>query len=238
MEKALKTLPADLIEAYKHTVTRIRAAGYHTSVTAIRTLTWIFHAARPLLIDEFLEALCVEERTADAHGESKLVVDDVIRMCQSLVVYEESSGVIRFIHPTVQDFLKSVDFLPAINLAKTCLNYLENNAFLEICSDNESMKTRVKNYKLCLYAATFWGYHVRQAETSLCIQDAVLQLLESENKRNSIIQMATYADRTWGRPWFIEHQTMLHVIATNGLAKICRHWLNENLKYALYVYGC
>ena len=63
MEKALKTLPADQIEAYKDIITRIRAAGDHTSVTAIRTLTWIFHAARPLHMDELREALCVEERT-------------------------------------------------------------------------------------------------------------------------------------------------------------------------------
>ena len=66
---------------------------------------------------------------ADIDGDPKFVTDDIIEMCQSLVVHEESSGVVRFIHPTVQEFLKSLELLPVINLAKTCLTYLENNAF-------------------------------------------------------------------------------------------------------------
>ena len=100
------------------------------------------------------------------------------------------------------------------------------------------METRVQTYRFCLYAAKFWGFHTRgEAETLSCIQQAVFRLLESENKRNSILQMARYADWTWDRLSFTKGQTMLHVIATNGLATICRHFLNEKLKYALYVSG-
>ena len=64
MEKALKKLPVDQIEAYNDVVTRIRAAGSFTSDIANQTLTWIFHAARPLQMDELLEALSVEEGQA------------------------------------------------------------------------------------------------------------------------------------------------------------------------------
>ena len=75
---------------------------------------------------------------------------DIIEWCQSLVVREESSGVVRFIHPTVKEFLKSRK-LSVINLARTCLTYLEFNAFDDICLGEISMITRVRKYRLlCL----------------------------------------------------------------------------------------
>lgn len=234
MEKALNSLPADEIEAYKLIINRIKAAGCHTSDTAMRTLTWIFYAARPLLMSELREVLWFEERLA---GDPTLVTYDIIEMCQSLVVHEESSGVVRFIHPTVQDYLKSVELFPVINLAETCLKYLENNAFDDICFEEKFMEARVENYRFCLYAAKFWAFHIRgKLETSM--QKAVFRLLQSENKRNSILQMATYADRIWDSLSFTKRLTMLHVIAANGLTKICTHLLNEKLTYALHGSGC
>src|SRR5271169_6309495 len=105
MENSLKKLPANQIEAYDEVLTRIKAAGSSTSDIAIQTLTWIFHAERPLQMDELLEALCVKEWQADIDHDRKFNAVDIVRMCQSLVVHEESSGVVRFIHPTVQEFL-------------------------------------------------------------------------------------------------------------------------------------
>ena len=105
-------------------------------------------------MDELLEALSVEGWQADIDHDRKFIAIDIIQMYQSLVVHQESSGVVRFIHPIVQQFLESLK-LPVIGLAKTCLAYLEYNAFDNICQNEESMETRVQTYKLCLYAAQF-----------------------------------------------------------------------------------
>jgi hypothetical protein len=235
MENALQKLPANQIEAYDEVLTRIRAAGSSTSDTANQTLTWIFHAARPLQMDELLEALCVKEWQLDIDRNRKFNAADIVQMCQSLVVYEESSGIVRFIHPTVQEFLKSLK-LPVIDLAKTCLTYLEHNAFNDICANKESMETRVQTYKLCLYAAKFWGSHTRgETETLACIEQAVFRLLASENKRDSILQMIEYANSTWGELSFVKGQSLLHIIAQNGLATICKHVLKEKVKQELYI---
>jgi hypothetical protein len=234
MEKALKKLPVNEIEAYNEVLTRITAAGKSTSDIAHQTLTWIFHAARPLQMDELLEALCVKAWQPAIHRGPKFVAVDIVQMCQSLVVHEKSSGVVRFIHPTVQQFLESRK-LPVIGLARTCLTYLEYDVFNDICSD-ESMETRVQTYKLCLYAAQFWGFHIRgKAENLPCIQQGVFRLLASEKKRNSIVQMANYA-HSWDRRFLVEGQTLLHIIARNGLATICGNLLNQRpILIGLYI---
>src|SRR5208282_4717529 len=123
--------------------------------------------------------------------------------------------------------------------AMTCLAYLKNNAFDEVCSDCESMENRVQTYRFCLYAAQFWGFHCRgEAETSSCIYQAVFRLLASENKRNSILQMTRYADSTWDRLSFTNGQTLLHIIAKTGLATISRYFLDRKPKRDLYIAGC
>jgi hypothetical protein len=227
MEKALKTLPANRIEAYGQVMTRIKESGRHTSVTAIRALTWLSHAARPLRMEELCEALAFEQCPADIGGGINFFPADIITMCQSLVIHEESSGIVRFIHLTVQEFLTSYN-LPAINLAKTCLAYLENNAFDDIVSNDESMRIRVQKYRLCLYAARFWGSHVRgEAETSLLIKEMFYRIWEIQNKRNSILQMTRYTDSAYGYLFFTKGQTLLHIIASNGLTIICKHFLDR-----------
>ena len=235
MEKALKTLPSSEIKAYDQVMTRIGEAGSHTSVTAVRILTWIFHAARPLRMDELLEAVHVEEEISGLRGDGKFVAADIIEMCHGLVVHEESSGLVRFIHFTVHEFLKSLN-LPVMNIVKTCLAYLEHNAFDNVCSDNESMENRVQTFGFCLYAAQFWGFHVRgKTEILPCVQQAIFRLLASENRRNSILQMARYAESKWNRLSFARNQSLLHIAAKNGLSIICQHFLHKQPKYALYI---
>lgn len=235
IENALKTLPTELSTAYKDVLDRIRSTDdEEAGGAAIRTLTWILHAARPLRMHELRVALDVEEGRLDLGDEPQFTPGDIIEMCQSLVVHEESSGVVRFVHPTVQDFLKSLNF-PNINLAKTCLAYLQYNAFDNICSDNESMQIRLRTYKFCRYAVQFWGFHVRGAAEELSdIRHTVLQLLSSEHKRNFILQTGAYLGSSWNPLSFTEGQNALHIIATNGLAVICRQYLDIKPKHERY----
>ena len=46
MKKTLRTLLANEIEAYEELRKRIESGEHGDSATAIRTLTWIFHAVR------------------------------------------------------------------------------------------------------------------------------------------------------------------------------------------------
>ena len=81
----------------------------------------------------------------------------------------------------------------------------------------------------------FWGFHVRgEAENLSDIQDAVFQLLSSEGKRNSILQMAHYLRRGWNRHSFAKGQNILHIIAANRLAVLSRQLLDIKLNHETY----
>ena len=148
MEKALDTLPAELFTAYKEVTDRISKSDKEMGDAGMQALTWIFHAARPLQMDELRVVLDIEDGHWKIDDEPQFTPADIIEMCQSLVVYEESSGAVRFVHPTVQEFLRSFNFSDIV-LAKTCLTYFD--AFDDICLDDESMEIRLKRYRFCTY---------------------------------------------------------------------------------------
>lgn len=92
------------------------------------------------------------------------------------------------------------------------------------------MKERTQRYKLSRYAAQFWDLHTRgEAENEPVIQRAVFSLLASKNKMDSMLQLETYANSSWGNINVTKGQTLLHVIAKNGLAKICKGVLSRRI---------
>jgi hypothetical protein len=157
MRKALNSLPSTPSKAYEQVLTRIRAAK-HSSETAFRTLTWIFHAKRAVRMDELREALVVQDKKQpvelDETDMQELLAADILEICQSLVVYEEASGVVRFSHFTVQEFLESQVresklCLPEIELAKTCLAYLPLKVFDEDYPwDDDSWRYQLNHYMI------------------------------------------------------------------------------------------
>lgn len=64
---------------------------------------------------------------------------------------------------------------------------------------------------------------------SISYSRGVFQLLESENKRNSILQMTSYADSTWNLLYYIQNQTALTPSPGTDFASIS--WT----RYALYI---
>jgi hypothetical protein len=232
MENALATLPAELSMAYQEVVDRISKTDEESGDAGMRILTWIFHAARPLQMVELRVALDVEDGYSNLDDEPQFSNDDILEMCQSLVVYEESSGVVRFVHPSVQEFLNTCN-LSAIHLARTCLTILENNSFDDTCLDWGSMESRLKRNMFCRYFVQFWGFHVRgEAETLPDIQETVIRLLSSEGKRNFIVRMEG-SRRYWSRV-FGAGQTVLHILAANGLATLSRKLLDRTPNHETY----
>jgi hypothetical protein len=234
MEKALRALPTKLSTAYNEVIDRITTQDAETEGAGMQTLAWIFHAAQPLKMDELRVALDVEKGPPNFDRAPQFSPVDVIEMCHSLVVHEESSGVVRFVHATVQEYLKSFT-LSKLGLAKTCLTYLEHELFDGICSDQKSMEIRLQTYKFCGYAVQYWGFHVRgDLENLPEISQTVFRLLSSEGKRNFILQTASYLTSSWDRLSFVKDQNILHIVAANGLAVMCRQFLGINLRDETY----
>jgi ankyrin repeat protein len=226
---ALKTIPNDLPSAYHEVMGRIEQSDKDL---ALRILGWLFRAQRVLRMDELLEALVVEEGDQDLERESMLDASAVVECCKSLVLYEESSGLVRFTHETVQEFVaKNIpNLLQTSVLAKTCLTYLAFYEFDKPCPEAELLKKRLERYRFLRYAARYWAFHTREAEQCRGVQEAILSCLAGESKTNSILQLEAFTASGGGGILVTSGQTLLHVIAERGLATICSLVLDRSLK--------
>jgi len=234
-------MPSTPDDAFRKILERIEKQESNTAGTAKQTLAWLYYARRPLKMEELCDALSIEDNDHD-RKDNYIDAIDIVDCNLSFVTHDESTGEVRFIHPSVERWFNDEPqhgkLLPRRDLAKKCLTYLAFDEFNSPCPNSESMEKRTQKYKFSLYAAQFWGLHTRgEAENEPDIQRTVLSLLASENKRNSMLQMETYANSSWGDIFFTKGQTLLHVIAKNGLATICRFILDECNKGELQSLG-
>lgn len=238
--KALESLPVNEVVALEQIMNRITLAGENTVHMAFTSFSWILHTTRPLLMDELREALLLEERNLKSRNIPLRWVD-IVMACQSLSEYEESSGVVRFIHPTVQEWFRNSSYyerLPApVHLAKVCLTHLSHLGFDEPCPDNESVKQRMENNIFNHYAIEYWSVHTRgEAENSEDIRKTILDLFSSENKRESFLQLDSYDRSVWKVMFVVGGETLLHIMAEKGLVMMCKYLTSDiGKKYFSFV---
>src|ERR1700737_4476296 len=184
--KALNTVPMDLDAAYDDVMDRIKGSSGGAKELALEVLSWIFRARRLLRMGELLEALVVEDGDEDLDRDCMLQPSQVIDCCKSLVVYDKSTELVRFVHYTVQEYIARKvhqELPPATKLALTCLTYLSFQTFSKL----EFRSISVSYYQFGKYAAQFWGSHTRgEAERLPQVQQSVVRLLRSETTRRAM----------------------------------------------------
>ena len=127
--EALGTLPKDMSAAYEEVLARIdKIKGKDT---ALKILSWLFHAQRPLKMYEIQEVLSIRIQDTKLYPEYFIDPVQIIHYCQGLVELDHTSQIIRFTHYTVQDFLDKYQnkLLALTDLAKICLTYLTFDIF-------------------------------------------------------------------------------------------------------------
>ena len=192
---------------------------------ALKIFSWLSRAQRVLRMNELLEILVVEDGDAYLEREGMLKPAEVVECCKSLVLYEESSGLVRFTHETTQDFIaNNVQrcLLSTATLAKTCLTYLLFDELQEPSPNEMHFQQRMQSHRFLHYAARYWDYHTREAEENPEIQTQVFNLLSTEARRNSIAQLELYNNSNWVSINFTGDRTLLHVAAEKGFANICK----------------
>lgn len=239
--------------AYEDIIQRIRSSQRGDHELAMKILSWVFRAITPLRMDELLEALVVEEVELD-EIESGLRLEDVlpdvlkpypvIDCCKSLIIYEESSQLVRFTHFTVQEYITDhlQSCLPSVtHLSKTCLTYLAFPEFEEISfPDDEYVERRLKNYKFNRYAARYWAIHMKgESEDCPDSQKAMRLAFGQDGKKFLEFRKGkTFGDRS-SDLFYFEGQTFLHTIVRMGLSHTCERFLlgmpDSNLEYCLLV---
>ena len=101
---ALQTLPVDMPDAYAELLGRIEKTNRKR--TAVRVLSWLFHARQPMNIDEIREVISIETQPPDTHLDPNYFINptQIIHSCQGLVELDHTNKVIQFTHYTVQEF--------------------------------------------------------------------------------------------------------------------------------------
>jgi hypothetical protein len=232
--KCLATVPRDLSAAYNDIMDRIGKSRPGDQEVAMKILSWLFRAQRTLRMNELLEALAVEPGDRVLERQYMFQSQDVIECCKSLVVHDEATGLVRFAHYTVQEFIAGHiqdKLLQSLDLAKVCLTYLAFEEFNAPCSNQEAVDERVQNYEFSCYAAQYWGIHATgPAEEIVSVQETLICIFASEGSRNSTLQLESYANSNRCSISFTKGQTFLHVMAKVGLATICALALDGSLQ--------
>lgn len=214
---------------------------------ALKAVSWVWHAKRPLSMTELCQAVAVEWDFDDIEETDCPDPLDVIECCRGLLLHEQSSGIVRFAHHTIQPFLEANyrdQLLTTADLAATCLSYLLFDVFEEgPCGDEEAFDARVTSYNLATYAAQYWGTYMRgPGEEDSAIRKLLFRLMLSTQKREAMLEMVLKGNRVI--PWSHTSSTptraltALHIFAQNGLASICKSVLEmDNEKGVEYVMG-
>ena len=133
IKQALKALPSGsgtgtIEKAYEGALHRINSQPDSQQEIARKILTWISYAQRPLSISELQHALAVEPNTLMVETCRFLRREELTLYCAGLVIIDEKSDMVRFIHYTLQEYFemhRAVQLPDGDSmLAKSCLRYL------------------------------------------------------------------------------------------------------------------
>ncbi|THX30706.1 hypothetical protein D6D10_08573 [Aureobasidium pullulans] len=171
--------------AYEATMKRINQQQKRRSDLGKRILAWVVHAKRPLSFEELNHALATRPGKRSIESGDMYAKEVILSVCAGLVTLDVDT--LRLIHYTAQEFFRDnwTQWLPneTTAIVDTCITYLSFDVFKEgPCRNDDSLKSRLNQYKLLGYAARNWGHHLRDqdslAETDRTTTETVLSFLE------------------------------------------------------------
>ncbi|KAF3099580.1 hypothetical protein TWF569_004720 [Orbilia oligospora] len=213
---------------------------------ADRVLSWLLVTKYPLRIQDLLVALAIEPGVFEIAEYQKLQQTTVLDVCAGFIVVDESSGIVKLAHQTVQGYLlrKPIDTADALtSLTKACLNYLRfhqfaNPKFVDSLGSNEGTGLdNLKEMPFYLYALRNW-----EAQIPECNQDAIEEdLVAFLNHNPSIISYCharkltitddeQSASNRWH--WFYcigTDESPLHIAARVGHLGAIKYFLSKGI---------
>ncbi|OQD71694.1 hypothetical protein PENPOL_c001G06226 [Penicillium polonicum] len=189
--------------AYHDAMKRIEGQISDQTEMAMQVLTWITCAKRPLTTAELQSALAVEMNESDFDEDNLPDLIDMVSVCAGLVTIDEQSNVIRLVHYTTQEFFErnQSTWFPMANcyIGSICVAYLSLDIFKTgHCRTAEELTSRLDHHPFGVYAADFWGYHIRERESDgeqYVSEEAIIELLLDRPKVSSCVQFMYSADR-------------------------------------------
>lgn len=203
VRKALTTLPTGLNECFDIAVDRIQSQSEEYSELGNQAMKWICYTKRPLKISELREALAIQPDDKE-FDESGCPEPELITLaCCGLVAEDKVSGIVRFVHPTVQSYLEqrweAQSLIYHRHIGQTCLTYLTLDAFDDVYIQRKvvgkSLDERYFKFQLLRYAACYCFEHIR-GENEAFLNKKIHEFFCNTSQVENLLQ--TYYDVTYG----------------------------------------
>ncbi|MCJ1307520.1 hypothetical protein MMC25_001166 [Agyrium rufum] len=125
--KALQEAPLTLIESYRILYDQIDRLERNGRLIAKKVLTWMIGAQRTLSPEEVMALFARDQDfTETIDWVTDITITTVLSCCYSLIYVDRKMGILRFSHPSVREFLETLDeHKPdAVHsaIARRCLN--------------------------------------------------------------------------------------------------------------------
>jgi Ankyrin repeats (3 copies) len=230
VKRALNALPSTLDENYEEAMKRIKQSP--TEQTALRVLTWIVYAVRPLQLDEVLHAVAVDELESDDESipdECLTSSSIIVNACAGMIRIDKASNVVVLVHKTTQEYFNrngSNHFpLAHQDITLSCLQYLSLHVFSSgYCPSDELFKRRLKEHALLNYAVQSLGDHISQG-FDCSHKDLILKVFLDERTISSASQVLFVNTKWQTFSWsqiFPKQFQGVHLAAYFGLTDVLK----------------
>ncbi|KAL1982086.1 hypothetical protein VTN96DRAFT_1741 [Rasamsonia emersonii] len=180
----LGRLPDDLRAAYDEIYDKIRRSKGIKGKIAIRAFQWVTYCREPLEADILVAAVCQDPEDETTTIKPYMDIHFVLDACYNLLVLDPETGICRFAHISVREYLEEHHWVPEkvhADLAKVCLSVFNNPDNWEGIhskekpgSDSDRDSSPSASFRFCgpipefvPYAAKYWPSHIRcQGDTS------------------------------------------------------------------------
>lgn len=174
MRSTLRILPSGSSAydtAYAWAMKRISDQSQSDYKLAQEVLTWLLYAMRPISAIDVETALAVELGARNLDPDNVVTIVELLSLCAGLVIQDEESKTVRFVHYTTQEyFSRNPEHLlrnPHRILSDICVSYLGIDDFMAAGyredADNQRLSSHIHRYPFLKYAAAHWEDHAKAA---------------------------------------------------------------------------
>jgi len=181
---SLKVLPETLTDAYGEIYNRIRKQNRRASQLALNAFRWVQYSYEPLQSETLLDAVTVEVDGSGVFSKCTAVrANDLLKVCQNLLIFDERLNVFRFAHLSVEEYLETqqLEVDSHTEIAKVCLSLVcSSRPWKDYDTTIATREGRYHDRHLLLYSVVFWPSHVYHCNDSCQILDALWEGFLSE----------------------------------------------------------
>lgn len=186
-----------LKQVYARAIEKILRGPKRSAEFALRILSWLVSARRPLGLEELRTAVAVDKEQQSVNPEGLLDVGMLTGICAGMVVITSQRA--HLAHYTIQEYLESNDVLPKQlgngYHAVVCATYLAMDEFRAgACGSAEALQKRIHSNPFLQYAASYLESHVVSSDRNSTL-DAVLRFIQHQSCIECYMQILHY-DRT------------------------------------------